>query len=178
MKYEYIKEDLKLLLISATISFIMVFLFDIHWSFYTYPIKLKFIFNSIQPYIFFITIGSIIGFIVLKVLIYLLIEEENIYKNKIIKRAIQKEEIIQDSIIILLSSLISFIIILLLDLHHGFYSWPLKYSKIFQNYRIYLIFISIGSIIGLIVIKAILLTIVEYNRTQKRIKNREGLLLC
>lgn len=56
--------------LSAFISFLIVFLFDIHHSFYSWPIKLKFIFNSAHPYLFFVPIGSILGFFIIKVLIF------------------------------------------------------------------------------------------------------------
>lgn len=65
------------LFISAFVSFLMVFLFDIHHSFYEWPITLKFIFKTYHPYILFIFIGTIVGFLIIK-LFLVGIKEENI----------------------------------------------------------------------------------------------------
>ena len=68
--------DTIFLLISAFVSFLIVFLFDIHHSFYTWPIKLKFIFKTPDPYLVFVPIGTIIGFIIIKLILFGFKEEE------------------------------------------------------------------------------------------------------
>ena len=68
--------DCLLITISAVTSFMITFLFDIHHSFYSWPIfPLKFIFNTWQPYLYFTLSGIIVGFIVLKLLIFAIKEE-------------------------------------------------------------------------------------------------------
>ena len=72
---EELKADAIFLFISAFVSFIIVFLFDIHRSFYEWPMTLKFIFKTVYPYFVFIPIGAIIGFLIIK-LILIGFEEE------------------------------------------------------------------------------------------------------
>lgn len=67
---EELVADLIFLFISGFISGLVVFLFDIHQSFYSWPIKLKFIFTSWQPFILFTLIGTIIIFFLLKLLLF------------------------------------------------------------------------------------------------------------
>jgi hypothetical protein len=76
-KHELIADVLYFSL-SAFVSFIAVFIFDIHHSFYPgntiYPPK--FIFDSINPYIIGILFGGFLGFFLLKVLFWAFVEEE------------------------------------------------------------------------------------------------------
>lgn len=62
--------DAVFLFISTVVSFLFVNLFDIHPSFYEWPITLKFIFDSPSPYVLFVGIGTIIGFFLIKLLLY------------------------------------------------------------------------------------------------------------
>ena len=64
-----IAADIIFFCISAFLSFIFVFFFDIHHSFYEWPPNLKFIFGSPKPYLFLVPLGTIIGFIVIKLLL-------------------------------------------------------------------------------------------------------------
>jgi hypothetical protein len=64
-----VASDAIFLAISAIISLIIIFLFDIHRSFYEWPPKLQFIFNSPYPYIIFTAIGMFIGFFIIKLLL-------------------------------------------------------------------------------------------------------------
>ena len=75
---EEVIADLIFLLISAFISFLITFLFDIHHSFYEWPIKLRFVFNTYYPYIFFIPIGTIIIFVIIKIFLCGVEEEEKL----------------------------------------------------------------------------------------------------
>jgi len=72
--------DIIFLFISAVVSFIITFLFDIHHSFYEWPIRLKFIFSNYYPYLLFIPIGTIIIFIIIKVFLCGVKEEEKLKK--------------------------------------------------------------------------------------------------
>ncbi|MBU4267206.1 MAG: hypothetical protein KKE96_08285 [Candidatus Altiarchaeota archaeon] len=70
--------DAIFLFISAFISFTIVFLFDIHRSFYSWPIfPLRFIFKTYQPYVLFTLIGTILLFFIIKLLIFGIKEEES-----------------------------------------------------------------------------------------------------
>jgi len=63
--------------IPAFISLTIVFLFDFHRSFYDWPISpLKFIFKTYYPYVLFTFIGTILGFFMIKLLIFGVREEE------------------------------------------------------------------------------------------------------
>lgn len=68
--------DAIFLLISAFISFLIVFLFDINHSFYEWPMSLKFIFKTPDPYFMFIPLGTIAGFFIIKLLLFGFKEEE------------------------------------------------------------------------------------------------------
>jgi len=57
------------LFISFFVSFMIVFLFDIHHSFYEWPMTLKFIFKTPHPYLLFVPIGTLIGFFLIKLLL-------------------------------------------------------------------------------------------------------------
>lgn len=65
------------LFISAVISFIMALLFDVHHSFYRWPIlPLEFIFKTYEPYVLFTSVGTIFGFLVIKLLLFGIKEEK------------------------------------------------------------------------------------------------------
>jgi len=68
--------DAVFLFISGFISFLVVFLFDIHHSFYEWPFNLKFIFRTPHPYILFTFIGTITGFFIIKLFLFGMKEEE------------------------------------------------------------------------------------------------------
>ncbi len=70
--------DIIFLAISAFVSFLFIFLFDIHHSFYEWPMTLKFIFKTQAPYMLFTPIGTIVGFILIKLLLLGLKEEEKL----------------------------------------------------------------------------------------------------
>jgi Trk-type K+ transport system membrane component len=73
--------DLIFLAISAFISLIIIFLFDIHRSFYEWSIQLSFLFKTPGPYFFFGFIGTILGFFIIKMLL-LGVKEEGIGRRK------------------------------------------------------------------------------------------------
>ena len=79
---EEIIADVIFLFVSAFISFLIVFLFDIHHSFYEWPITLKFIFKTAYPYFLFIPMGTIIGFFIIK-LILIGFKEEDLNKSNL-----------------------------------------------------------------------------------------------
>ncbi len=68
--------DLIFLVISALVSLAIIFLFDIHRSFYEWPIKLTFIFQTPYPYVLFTFIGTILGFFVIKLFLLGMREEK------------------------------------------------------------------------------------------------------
>jgi hypothetical protein len=68
--------DVIFLSVSAFICFLLVFLFDIHHSFYHWPIKIEFIFTNPYPYLIFVPAGTFAGFFVIKLLLFGLKEEE------------------------------------------------------------------------------------------------------
>ncbi len=68
--------DFVFLFIPALISFVIIFLFDIHQSFYKWPMELKFIFTTPYPYLIFIPIGTILGFFIIKLLLFGFKEEK------------------------------------------------------------------------------------------------------
>jgi len=72
-----ITADLIFLGISLFLSLAIIFLFDIHRSFYEWPITLSFIFQTPGPYFLFGFIGTILGFFIIK-LFLLGMKEENI----------------------------------------------------------------------------------------------------
>lgn len=84
--------------------------------------------------------------------------------RKIRKSKVTKEEIVSDLIFLLASAIMSFIAVFLFDIHHSFYSWPIEIDFIFTNAYPYLIFVPIGAIVGLLIIKLILLGVKEENR--------------
>ena len=72
--------DAVFLFISGFVSFLIVFLFDIHHSFYEWPIVLKFIFKTPYPYYLFVAAGTFIGFFLIKMLLFGIKEEEKTKK--------------------------------------------------------------------------------------------------
>jgi len=68
--------DVIFLFISSFISFALVFLFDVHHSFYERPIyPFKFIFKTHHPYLLFISLGTIVGFLLIKLFLFALREK-------------------------------------------------------------------------------------------------------
>lgn len=67
--------DMIFLAVSALVSFLAVLFFDLHHGFYEWPLKLVFIFDSPMPYVMFVGLGTILGFFILKMLVYGLKEE-------------------------------------------------------------------------------------------------------
>ena len=76
--------DTLFIAISGFVSFALVFIFDIHHSFYPGNSILapKFIFTNYTPYIIGILLGSLAGFFVLKILVYGFMLEETELKKK------------------------------------------------------------------------------------------------
>ncbi len=76
--------------------------------------------------------------------------------KKVRKSIITKEELIADAIFLLVPAFLSFFIILMFDIHHSFYEWPMQLKFIFTTPFPYLLFVPIGAIMGFFVIKLIL----------------------
>lgn len=55
--------------ISLLVSLLAVFLFDIHHSFYEWPFTMSFIFDTPYPYVFFVPLGGMVGFFLIKLLL-------------------------------------------------------------------------------------------------------------
>ena len=68
--------DAIFMFIPAILSFLAIFLFDIHHSFYSWPFELKFIFNSAYPYLVFVLAGTIFGFFIIKLFLFGVKEEK------------------------------------------------------------------------------------------------------
>jgi hypothetical protein len=70
--------DLIFLLVSMFVTFIAIFIFDIHWSFYPQNIGngIKSIFQSPTPYLIMVPIGGIVGLFVFKLIFFAFVEEE------------------------------------------------------------------------------------------------------
>lgn len=81
--------------------------------------------------------------------------------RRIRKSKITKEEVIADSIFMLIPALISFLAIFLFDIHHSFYSWPFEMKFIFGTPYPYMIFVPIGTIAGFFLIKLFLFGVEE-----------------
>ena len=70
--------DLIFLLFGAIISFLALFIFDIHWSLYERPIfPLKHIFQTPDPYLLGVPAGMLVIFFLIKIFIFALREEES-----------------------------------------------------------------------------------------------------
>ncbi len=50
------------------LTFLAIFVFDIHWSFYSWPFQFKRIFKGPEPYLFLLPAGTLTLFILLKIL--------------------------------------------------------------------------------------------------------------
>jgi hypothetical protein len=87
--------------------------------------------------------------------------------KKIRKSIITKEELIADAIFLGISAFISFAIVLLFDIHHSFYDWPMEFKTIFQTRYPYYIFIPVGAIIGLFILKLILFGFKEEEKKKR-----------
>ena len=59
-----------ILVVSAIISLLVIYLFDIHRSFYSLPISITYIFNSSGPYIVGSLIGTLVIFILFKITLF------------------------------------------------------------------------------------------------------------
>lgn len=79
--------------------------------------------------------------------------------KRIRKTSVTKNEIIADLIFLGVSGLLSFLIVFLFDIHHTFYSWPMKLKFIFETKYPYFLFTSLGAVIGFINLKLILVGI-------------------
>lgn len=73
---EELVADAIFLAIPAVLTFLIVFLFDIHHSFYEWPIRITFIFHTPYPYMLFTPFGMLFGFFVIKILLFGFKEEE------------------------------------------------------------------------------------------------------
>lgn len=74
-----IYSDITLLIAAALISTIALYVFDIHWSFYPgnqiFPPN-KHVFTSLEPYYIGIPLGTIVWFVLLKLIFFAFVEEE------------------------------------------------------------------------------------------------------
>jgi len=81
--------DAVILLVAVLVSAVLVFVFDIHWSFYPgeeiLPPSRK-VFTTWEPYILGILVGGILGFFIIKLLFYAFMEEEKAVEEKKGKR--------------------------------------------------------------------------------------------
>ncbi|NOX71419.1 MAG: hypothetical protein GXO64_01845 [Candidatus Micrarchaeota archaeon] len=83
VKKDEIVADIIFLLISFVASFMVVFLFDVHHSFYEWPIlPLKYIFKTSEPYFYLVPLGTIVLFILIKLFIYGIQEDEKALEEK------------------------------------------------------------------------------------------------
>lgn len=73
---EEIFADIVFFCVSGLITFLLIFFFDIHHSFYSWPFSLEFIFSTLKPYFVLVPIGTIIGFLIIKLLFYALKKEK------------------------------------------------------------------------------------------------------
>jgi len=72
------------ILISFIASFAVVFLFDVHHSFYEVPIlPLKYIFKTAEPYYYFTFVGTIVLFVLIKLFIYGIQEDEKALEERV-----------------------------------------------------------------------------------------------
>ncbi len=81
--------------------------------------------------------------------------------KKIRKSIITREELAADAIFLFISGFVSFLIVLLFDIHHSFYEWPMTLKFIFNTPYPYVLFVSAGTIVGFFIIKLFLLGIRE-----------------
>lgn len=84
--------------------------------------------------------------------------------EKVRKGKITKNEIIADFIFFLIPATISFLAILIFDLHWNFYSWSTFFTlekHVFQSYDPYIIGTLLGGTIGFFLIKLFLFAVHE-----------------
>jgi hypothetical protein len=86
--------------VGALISFIAIFIFDIHWSFYPNETILppsRHVFQTATPYYVGIPIGAVVGFFILKVLAFAFMEDEKAHEGDYKKRvvAVKKKKKLQ-----------------------------------------------------------------------------------
>jgi hypothetical protein len=80
---EEIIADAVFFFIPAFISFLAVLFFDIHQSFYSYPVfPLTFVFATKSPYIIGTLVGGLAGFFLIKLFLFGLKEEEIVEEIK------------------------------------------------------------------------------------------------
>lgn len=77
--------DTIILIVALTISLLAIFIFDIHWSFYpgntVFPPS-KRIFTSLTPYLIGAPIGTLVGFLLIKLLVFAFMKaEEEFHKE-------------------------------------------------------------------------------------------------
>jgi len=86
---EEIIADFVFLLISFIITIIALYVFDIHWNFYPdgqlFPPE-KYVFTDKSIYLWGGLIGAIVGFFVIKLFLFGLREEENIWEKESSRR--------------------------------------------------------------------------------------------
>ena len=77
ISHEEIAADLIFFLLGAAVSFLALLIFDLHWNFYAWPSgPLRFIFQTPTPYLIGVPVGSIIFFILVKLLALGFYEED------------------------------------------------------------------------------------------------------
>ncbi len=75
--------DVIFIIISFISSFVVVFLFDVHHSFYEWPFfPLKFIFKTPEPYYYLTLIGTIVLFVLIKLFMYGIQEDEKALEER------------------------------------------------------------------------------------------------
>lgn len=86
---EEIIADFVFLFISFIITIIALYIFDIHWNFYPngqlFPPE-KHVFTNKSIYLWGGLIGAIIGFFIIKLFLFGLKEEENVWKKNLRRR--------------------------------------------------------------------------------------------
>ena len=77
ISHEEVVADVIFFITGAAISFLALLIFDVHWNLYQWPSgPLRFIFQSQTPYLIGVPIGSIVFFILVKLLVLGFHEEE------------------------------------------------------------------------------------------------------
>jgi len=76
--------------------------------------------------------------------------------RKIRKSKITKGELVGDAIFLLVSLVVSFLLVLLFDVHHSFYEYPPKLVFIFKSLGPYILYVPLGAIFIFFIIKLIL----------------------
>ena len=80
--HEELVADAIFFLVAGAISFLITLLFDVHHSFYEWPIVWTFIFKNPVPYVAFTLLGAIFGFFILKLVVFGITEEERAAERK------------------------------------------------------------------------------------------------